>query len=360
MTLGGPEPATQAVKTLVSRSTDATPPGMPVAGPLVDQFGRTVRKLRVSLTDRCNFRCLYCMPEGDIPWIPGDEVLTSDEIERVVRICAGMGVDKIRLTGGEPLLRPGVEEIVARLSRIPGIRAVTMTTNAFLLPQKAAALKAAGLRGVNISLDSLDRDRFRQLTRRDELDRVLAGITAAAAAGLEPIKINAVIMRGINDGEIETFLRWAREQPVSLTVRFIEFMPLDGSDVWTRDLVYTAAEILEAARRIAPVEPLHNDPADPARLFRFSDGKGTFGIIASVSQPFCASCDRIRLTADGKIRNCLFAVEEYDLREMLRGGATDAEIEQAIRRAVWVKWRGHLINQEGFVKPRRAMYAIGG
>ena len=360
MTLGGPEPAAAEVRTVVSRASDPVPPGMPTSGPLVDRFGRTVRKLRISLTDRCNFRCLYCMPEGDIPWIPTGEILTFDEIERVVRICAAMGVEKIRLTGGEPLLRPGVEEITARLARVPGIRAVSMTTNGLLLPQKAAALKAAGLAGINISLDSLDRDRFRQLTRRDELDRVLAGIAAAAEAGLAPIKINAVVMRGINDGEIETFLRWAREQPVDLTVRFIEFMPLDGSNVWTRDLVYTADEILAQARRIAPVEPLNNDPAEPARLYRFADGRGTFGIIASVSQPFCGACDRIRLTADGKIRNCLFAVEEFDLRELLRGGAGDGEIERAIRRAVWVKWRGHLINQQGFVKPRRAMYAIGG
>ncbi|HEY8394543.1 MAG TPA: GTP 3',8-cyclase MoaA [Thermaerobacter sp.] len=360
MTLGRLRPATAAVTTHVSRSSDASPPGMPVEGPLVDQFGRVVRKLRISLTDRCNFRCLYCMPDGDIPWIPDPEILTPDEIERVVRICARMGVEKIRLTGGEPLLRPGVEDIVARIRRVPGVRAVSMTTNGFLLDKKAAALKAAGLQGVNVSLDSLDRDRFRQLTRRDELERVLAGIRAAAEAGLEPIKINAVIMRGINDGEIPTFLRWVREQPIALTVRFIEFMPLDGANVWTRDLVYTAEEMLEQARRIGPVEPLNNDPSDPARLYRFADGKGTFGIIASVSQPFCQSCDRIRLTADGKIRNCLFAVEEFDLREMLRGGASDAEIEQAIRRAVWVKWRGHLINQEGFVKPQRAMYAIGG
>ncbi|HEY8415042.1 MAG TPA: GTP 3',8-cyclase MoaA [Thermaerobacter sp.] len=360
MTLGRLGPATAAVTTHVSRISDATPPGMPVEGPLVDQFGRVVRKLRVSLTDRCNFRCLYCMPDGDIPWIPNEEILTVDEIERVVRICARMGVEKIRLTGGEPLLRPGVEEIVERIRRVPGIRTVSMTTNGFLLEQKAAVLKAAGLQGINVSLDSLDRDRFRQLTRRDELERVLAGIHAAARAGLEPIKVNAVVMRGINDEEIETFLRWAREQPVELTIRFIEFMPLDGSNVWTRELVYTADEILEQARRVAPVEEVHNDPSDPARLYRFADGRGTFGIIASVSRPFCHACDRIRLTADGKIRNCLFAVEEYDLREMLRGGATDGDIEQAIRRAVWVKWRGHLINQQGFVKPQRAMYAIGG
>ncbi|EKP95701.1 GTP 3',8-cyclase MoaA [Thermaerobacter subterraneus] len=360
MTLGGPEPAAAAVRTVISRATDPAPPGMPTTGPLVDRFGRVVRKLRISLTDRCNFRCVYCMPEGDIPWIPTTEILTFAEIERVVRIVAGMGVEKIRLTGGEPLLRPGVEELVARLVRVPGIRSVSMTTNGFFLREKAGALKAAGLAGVNVSLDSLDRDRFRQLTRRDELDRVLDGIAAAAAAGLEPIKINAVVMRGFNDGEIETFLRWVREQPIQLTLRFIEFMPLDGSNVWTRDLVYTAAEILQQAQRIAPVVPLHNDPADPARLYRFADGRGTFGIIASVSQPFCASCDRIRLTADGKIRNCLFAVEEFDLRELLRGGADDEAVAAAIRRAVWAKWAGHLINQKGFVKPQRAMYAIGG
>jgi cyclic pyranopterin phosphate synthase len=233
-----------------------------------------------------------------------------------------------------------------------------MTTNGFYLARKARALKEAGLDGVNVSLDTLDRDRFRQIARRDFFQQVLEGIAAALEVGLKPLKVNCVVMRGVNDGEVEAMLRWARDR--DLVLRFIEFMPLDGDNIWERSLVLTAEEILGRARALGPVEPVPTDPADPARLYRFADGGGIFGIIASVSQPFCASCDRIRLTADGKIRNCLFALEEVDLRPLLRGGASDQELEQELRRAVWRKWAGHLINQARFVKPERAMYRIGG
>ncbi|MBX5475788.1 MAG: GTP 3',8-cyclase MoaA [Clostridia bacterium] len=330
---------------------------MPTRGPLIDQFGRVVRKLRVSLTDRCNFRCVYCMPE-DAEFMPRDELLTFDEIERVVRICASMGVDTIRLTGGEPLLRPGVAEITARLKRVPGIRKVSMTTNGYMLPHLAHDLKRAGLDGINISLDTLDRERFKRIARRDYIDHVHAGLRAAEEAGLRPIKINCVVMRGINDDEVPDFLRWAREFPY--VVRFIEFMPLDGDNIWQKRLVFPMAEILERAREVAPFEEVAADKASPARTFRFLDGKGEFGVIASVTAPFCAHCDRIRLTQDGKIRNCLFAVEETDLRELLRGGADDDAVERRIREAVWSKWAGHRIDSPDFVKPKRAMYKIGG
>jgi cyclic pyranopterin phosphate synthase len=330
---------------------------MPTAGPLVDQFGRAVRKLRVSLTDRCNFRCVYCMPE-EAEFLPRPELLTVAEIVRTVRIFAGMGVDKVRLTGGEPLIRPEAVEITGLLKALPGVRSVSMTTNGYLLPHKADALKAAGLDGVNISLDSLDRDTFRLLTRRDYLDHVLAGIEAADRAGLRPVKINCVVMRGVNNGQVRDFLSWARRYPYE--VRFIEFMPLDADNIWEREKVYTLEEILEVAREIAPVDEVTEDKASPARRFRFGDGAGTFGVIASVSAPFCQHCDRVRLTADGKIRNCLFATTETDVRDLLRGGADDAEIEQRIRAAIWSKWRGHLINRPDFVKPERTMHRIGG
>ena len=331
--------------------------GWPREGPLVDQFGRVVRKLRISVTDRCNFRCVYCMPE-DVRFMPAEAHLTFDEIERVVRIMAPLGVRKLRLTGGEPLLRPGLPDLVARLAAVPGIESVSMTTNGFFLAQQARALKQAGLVGINISLDTLDRDRFIQIARRDYLQRVLEGIRAAEEAGFEAVKINCVVMRGVNEHEIATFLRWARERP--FIVRFIEFMPLDGDNIWERRMVFSAEEILDIARTIGEVVPEDGDPSEPARRYRFADGRGTFGIIASVTRPFCAHCDRVRLTADGKIRNCLFALEEHDLRDLLRGGASDEEIEQAIRRAVWVKWAGHLINMPEFVKPARTMHAIGG
>lgn len=330
---------------------------MPPSGPLVDQFGRRVRKLRISVTDHCNFRCIYCMDE-QVQFLPTAEFLTFMEIERVVRIVAAMGVVKVRLTGGEPLLRPGLPRLVERLRAVPGIRSVSLTTNGFFLARYARDLKEAGLSGVNVSLDTLDPQRFRQIARRGDLKQVLHGIEAAVSTGLLPLKINCVVMRGINDGEIETLLRWSFAQQCQ--VRFIEFMPLDASNIWERDLVYTKEEILAVARRLGPFHPADNDPAEPARLYQFAGGRGVFGVIPSVSEPFCRTCDRIRLTADGKIRNCLFALEELDLRPLLRNGAGDAEIAGAIRSAVWQKWAGHTINMPGFQKPQRTMHAIGG
>jgi cyclic pyranopterin phosphate synthase len=324
---------------------------------LVDQYGRVAKKLRVSLTDRCNFRCVYCMPEH-VTFMPTDELLTVEEIVRVVGVFARLGVDKVRLTGGEPLLRPEVVEITRRVKAIPGIRTVSLTTNGVRLPELAGALKAAGLDGVNVSLDSLDRSRFRVLARRDRLDDVLEGIRAARNAGLAPLKINCVVMRGVNDDEIPVFLQWAAEE--NLLVRFIEFMPLDAENIWEQKRVVTLADILERAAALGPVEPVPEDRASPARLFRVRGLDVTFGVIASVSQPFCAACDRVRLTAEGRLRNCLFATRETDLRALLRGGADDDRLAATIREAVWGKWAGHLINRPGFVKPERTMHRIGG
>src|SRR5579875_137979 len=321
---------------------------MPTTGPLVDQYGREVRKLRVSLTDRCNFRCVYCMPE-ETEFLPREELLTADEIVRAVSAFARLGVDKVRLTGGEPLMRPEVVDITRRIKALSGIRSVSMTTNGFMLPHRAQALKEAGLDGVNISLDTLKRDRFLKLARRDYLDHVLKGIEAAIAADLTPVKINTVVMRGMNDQEVRDFLMWSREHPV--VVRFIEFMPLDADNIWERKLVFTLAEILEAAQSVGPVEEVTEDKASPARTFRFQDGRGAFGVIASVSEPFCAWCDRVRITAEGNFFFNLSATTETDLRDLIRAGADDRALEDRIRESVWPKWAGHLINQPGFVKP---------
>ncbi|OUN00348.1 MAG: cyclic pyranopterin phosphate synthase MoaA [Firmicutes bacterium ZCTH02-B6] len=324
---------------------------------LVDRFGRRARKLRISVTDRCNFRCVYCMPE-EAEFKDRAELLTYEEIERVTRVAVQLGIEKVRLTGGEPLVRRDVERLVERLVSIPGLRAVSMTTNGYFLPAKAAALKRAGLSGINISLDTLDRDRFVLLTRRDYLREVLAGIGAAVAAGLEPVKVNMVVMRGYNDDEVETFAAQARSR--ALVVRFIEFMPLDNGSVWNESLVVPAHEIIARVQAVAPLEPVEHDKSDPARRWRFKDGQGEIGVIASVTEPFCGHCDRLRLTADGKLRNCLFALDEYDVRAVLRGGGSDADIAAVFSEAVANKWAGHLINREGFVKPERTMHAIGG
>lgn len=337
----------------------ARPHLRPAAGPrdaLLDSFGRAVRRMRISVTDRCNFRCVYCMPDGDIPWLPKEDILTYEEMCRVARVVVPMGVDRFRLTGGEPLVRRDVPDLVRMLRDVPGVRKIGMTTNAYYLPEMAEELKAAGLPSVNISLDTLDREKFQRMTRRDYLHRVLAGIEAAEAAGMS-IKINAVIMRGYNDDEIPAFLQWGRER--GLQVRFIEFMPLNGDGPWSRDLVVPVDELLARARQVGSFSPKGNDPSDPAREYVFADG-GEFGIIPTISRPFCGQCDRIRLTADGKIRNCLFAVEEFDLRRLLREGAGDEALAAAIRDAVWAKWEGHMVNEARFLKPERAMYAIGG
>lgn len=326
---------------------------------LIDKFGRIVRKMRISVTDRCNFRCQYCMPAENIPWLPRQEILTFEEIERLTRIAVELGVEKIRLTGGEPLARADLDRLIRMLKTIPGIKQLSMTTNGYHLPQKARLLREAGLDSVNISLDSLKPERFFELTRRDYFDRVMEGIEAAAKVGYDPLKINCVVMRDINDDEIADFLRWGERH--DYIVRFIEFMPLDGDRKWSRERVVTAKEILERAEaELGPIMPVDTPASDPARLYTYGEGKARFGIIASVSQPFCGACDRIRLTADGKIRNCLFSVDELDLRTAMRAGADDDELAEIMKQAVWIKWAGHLINQQDFVQPERAMYAIGG
>jgi cyclic pyranopterin phosphate synthase len=325
---------------------------------LVDTFGRVHNNLRISVTDRCNLRCTYCMPE-EVTFLERAELLTFEEIAHFVHVAASLGVDKIRLTGGEPLMRRGLSRLVAMVAVIPGIRDVGLTTNGLLLADQAQALYDAGLRRINISLDTLDPARFRELTRRDGLERVIEGIHAAKRAGFDPIKINAVSIRGLTEVEVGPLGRFAREY--GLDLRFIEYMPI-GADQWERTKVYFAHEILEQLEReIAPLVPVDNyDPRAPAMEFRYTDGGGRVGIIASVSRPFCRSCNRVRLTSDGKLRNCLFALGEVDVKGLLRDRTDDAELAQVIRRNVLDKWEGHEINTAKFVRPERTMHTIGG
>jgi cyclic pyranopterin phosphate synthase len=329
-----------------------------MSNPLIDTFGRVHNNLRISVTDRCNLRCTYCMPE-EVIFLDRGELLTFEEITRFVEIAAPLGIDKIRLTGGEPLLRRDLPRLVQMLCAIAGIRDVGLTTNGILLAGQAQALYDAGLRRINISLDTLSPARFRELTRRDGLDRVIDGILAAKKAGFAPIKINAVSIRGITEPEVGPLARFAREH--GLEMRFIEYMPI-GADHWERGKVYFAHEILEQLEReIAPLVPVDDyDPRAPAMEFRYTDGGGNVGIIASVSRPFCLRCNRLRLTADGKLRNCLFALEEIDVKSLIRGQAAPDVIAEAIRGNVWAKWEGHEINTSRFIKPLRTMHAIGG
>jgi cyclic pyranopterin phosphate synthase len=323
---------------------------------LVDPFGRTVRDLRISVTDRCNFRCQYCMPAEGMKWLPREDILSFEEIERFARICVSrFGFNGIRLTGGEPLVRAHLPELVERLAGL-GVD-LALTTNGATLRLHAAALVAAGLKRINISLDSLQRERFTELTRRDELDRVLDGVDAALEAGLQPIKINVVMMRGINDDEIVDFANYGREKDV--TVRFIEFMPLDAGDVWTDRLVVPADEIIKTIGEAFPIEPVVRGN-EPAERWRYSDGNGEVGVIASVTKPFCGNCDRVRLTAEGQFRTCLFSVDEFDMRSLLRSEANDEAIADAISAAVGTKWAGHSIGQVNFIRPKRTMSQIGG
>jgi cyclic pyranopterin phosphate synthase len=325
---------------------------------LIDTFGRVHNNLRISVTDRCNLRCTYCMPE-EVVFLDKRELLTFEEIARFVRVAAPLGIDKIRLTGGEPLLRRDLPRLVRMLVAIDGIRDVGLTTNGMLLAAQAQAFYDAGLRRINISLDTLNPERFRQLTRRDGLDKVRDGILAAKKAGFNPIKLNAVSIRGVTEFEAVPLARFARAH--DLEMRFIEYMPI-GADQWERSKVYFAHEILEQLERdIAPLVPVDDyDPRAPAMAFRYTDGGGRVGIIASVSRPFCMKCNRVRLTSDGKLRNCLFALDEVDVKQLLRRNAPDAEIAEVIRRNVWAKWEGHEINTARFVKPLRTMHAIGG
>jgi len=330
--------------------------------PLVDGFGRVHRDLRVSITDRCNFRCTYCMPEEGMQWLPRSEVLTFEEIERVCRVCVERyGVDSIRLTGGEPTVRAHLPVLVGKLAALarPPDQPLDLaiTTNGATFGAMAADLAAAGLNRVNVSLDTLRRDRFVELTRRDELARVLAGIDAAVEAGFSPVKINVVVMRGVNDDEILDLAAFGRDRGV--TVRFIEWMPLDADERWREGAVVSQDEIVATIGAVFPVDPVVRG-SEPAERFTYRDGRGEIGVIPSVTRPFCASCDRVRLTAEGQMRACLFAVDEVDLRELLRSGASDDELAAAVQRCVAGKWAGHQIGQVTFVRPRRSMSQIGG
>lgn len=332
---------------------------------LIDSFGRVHTNLRISVTDRCNIRCFYCMPAEDVEFLPKSDLLSFEELERVARVAAGLGIDRIRLTGGEPLVRRDLPLLVQKLAAIPGIRDLGMTTNGILLAGQASALREAGLSRLNISLDALDPDVFRRVTRREGYEQVLEGIAAARRAGFSPIKINAVSVRGLTEDQLVPFGRLARE--TDTVVRFIEFMPLDADSQWQRDKVLFAHEILERlAAEFGPLRPvsgaslLPQASAAPAQDYEFADGRGRIGLIASVSQPFCGSCNRFRITADGKLRNCLFSLEETDIRPFLRGNGTDQEIAAAMLASIAAKREGHEINTARFLQPDRPMYSIGG
>ncbi|MFP4512538.1 MAG: GTP 3',8-cyclase MoaA [Acidimicrobiales bacterium] len=326
---------------------------------LVDSYGRVHRDLRISVTDRCNFRCTYCMPAEGMDWLPREDVLSFEEIERIARLLVERyGFDSIRLTGGEPLVRAHLPVLVAKLAAL-GVD-LSLTTNGSTLAHSAEELVRAGLGRINVSLDTLRPDRFVEITRRDELETVLAGIDAALAAGLSPVKINAVMMRGVNDDELVDFARFGRERGV--TVRFIEFMPLDATGEWTDDQVVTHAEIVERIGEVFPLEPLGEAVrgSAPAERFRYLAGGGEIGVIASVTQSFCSSCDRVRLTAEGQLRACLFALEETGLRDLLRSGASDDELAAVVESTVGSKWAGHNIGDAVFIRPTRSMSQIGG
>jgi cyclic pyranopterin phosphate synthase len=342
---------------------------MIVSEPLIDGHGRRIADLRVSVTDRCNFRCQYCMPAEGLPWLERSEVLSFEEIQRLVALFARLGVHDIRLTGGEPLVRREFPRLVSMLAAVDGVEDLAITTNGYLLERDAAALVEAGTAGAdgagsgrirfNVSVDSLQRDRFYALTRRDALDQVLRGLARLAEfPQAHPIKVNAVALRGFTEDEVPAFVELARHS--SYEVRFIEFMPLDADRSWTSDQVLTGAELHAMIDALHPLEPLEREPSATARVYRFADGQGRIGFINPVSEPFCADCNRVRLTADGRLRTCLFSLNETDLRGPLRDGAGDDELEQLIRDAVWRKELKHHIGEPGFIQPARTMSAIGG
>jgi len=334
-------------------------PQPPAPNPLVDRLGRVHTDLRVSVTDRCNLRCFYCMPAEGVEFRSHQEVLRYEEIERFVRVAARLGIRKVRLTGGEPLVRKGVVALVEMLARVPGIDDLAMTTNGILLAQHAEQLKAAGLMRLNVSIDTLDPEKFRLATGRDALGDVLAGIAAARRAGFRRIKLNALAIRGRSEEDVVPLARFAREQ--GLTLRFIEFMPLDGCRQWQPGQVLSAAEILDLlAAEFGPLEPVSDDGSAAAREYRFSDGGDRIGVVPSVSRPFCDRCNRLRLTSDGRLRNCLFAVEGTEVRELLRGGASDERIAEAVREAVRQKLPARGSSDASFARTRRTMHEIGG
>jgi cyclic pyranopterin phosphate synthase len=326
---------------------------------LVDTFGRKAISIRISVTDRCNYRCTYCMPEEGMKWVRRDKLLTYEEITRVTRIAASLGVHKVRLTGGEPLMRKDLWKLVRMLKAVSGIDDIALTTNGYFLKEQARALVDSGLGRINVSLDSLDPGVFAEVVRREYFARTWEGIEEAERLGVRPIKLNVVLIRGVNDGEIVEFARLARQRP--FVVRFIEFMPIGKDDGWSMEKVVSAQEVIETINGYARIVPILPDGSRaPADRYTFEDGKGEIGVISSVSEPFCSACDRVRLTSDGKFRTCLFSVHETDLRTLLRGSATDEEIAGVITGAVWKKEEGHLINRPGFVRPERTMSQIGG
>jgi cyclic pyranopterin phosphate synthase len=324
---------------------------------LVDPHGRTVRDLRISVTDRCNLRCRYCMPAEGLAWLARSDLLTYEEIERVARVCVErFGFTGIRITGGEPTVRAHLPVLVEKLAALG--TDLSLTTNGATLRLLAGDLRAAGLRRINVSLDSLRLETFFAITRRHALDQVLDGIDAAIEAGLSPVKVNCVLIRGVNDDEIVDFAAFGRERGV--TMRFIEFMPLDADEGWTPGTVGPGAEVVAAIAAVHPLEPVEVRGSAPAERFRYVDGRGEIGVIASVTQSFCGSCDRVRLTAEGMFRNCLFAVKETDLRAILRAGGSDDDLAAAIAADVGRKWAGHSIGQVNFIRPDRSMSQIGG
>jgi len=331
---------------------------MPTAGPLIDRYGRVHEDLRISVTDRCNLRCVYCMSEEGMTFLPRSELLSFDEIVKIAKVAHTLGVTAIRLTGGEPLVRKGVASLIAQLSEI-GFDDLALTTNGMQLATLAPKLADAGLKRVNVSCDSLKADRFESIRRRGDLATVLGAMDAAEAAGLNPVKVNVVLLRGNNEDEILDFAAFARQ--TGRVVRFIEFMPLDAQGQWDRTQLVPGHEIFERINEAWPLEAIGAlDGPAPAERFRFVDGHGEIGLISSVTQPFCGTCNRLRLTADGSIRNCLFSDDEYSVRDILRANVGDREIENLLRRAVWAKFPGHAINEPSFLRPARSMSMIGG
>jgi GTP 3',8-cyclase len=326
---------------------------------LKDSFGRIINNMRISVTDRCNFRCRYCMPEEGMTWLNKSELLTFEEIQRIVGIAARLGIYKIRLTGGEPLMRKELPFLVEKIAAVEGIHDIALTTNGYFLKDQVHDLHKAGITRITVSLDSLDPLKFAEMTKRDYFDRVWEGISILEMLPIRPIKINVVMMRGTNDHEIEKFAQLARER--SFVVRFIEYMPIGAGEEWKNSTVVPTHEIIERINvhfpKLVPVEYHGTQPAD---RYKFEDGIGEIGFISSVSEPFCSSCNRIRITSDGKLRTCLFSIVETDLKGMLRAGSSDEEISETIVQSVWKKEEGHLINRPGFIKPERTMSQIGG